>query len=314
MASLPIPHAVSRPLLAATTEREDLSKVEYPVYCSPKLDGIRTLIHPLHGPCTRKFKPVPNAHIRDALSALDVPGLDGELMVLDQVNFKVLDFNAIQSAVMSRGGTPLWEYWVFDFLNTSIPYGERYQMLETTLRDYLDERSLDMEYQVKIVHQRLVHNEDELLECMATYLSEGYEGLIFRSPLKGYKEGRSTLKQQVLCKYKTFDEDSGVIVGIEPMMHNANVATKDVLGYTERSSHKEHMTALDMCGKLIVVMQDGERLAIGGGKGMDHALRTEIWENKDKYIGRHVEFTYQRHGMLDKPRFPQFSRFREDLD
>ncbi|KKL60017.1 hypothetical protein LCGC14_2209470, partial [marine sediment metagenome] len=58
---------IERPMLAATVAYDDLEKVEWPVLCSPKIDGIRCLIHPELGPVTRSFKPLPNEHVRERL-------------------------------------------------------------------------------------------------------------------------------------------------------------------------------------------------------------------------------------------------------
>jgi len=56
---------INRPMLAVAIK--DLDDLDYPLYVSPKLDGIRCLIHPELGPVSRKFKPIPNDHIRVSL-------------------------------------------------------------------------------------------------------------------------------------------------------------------------------------------------------------------------------------------------------
>src|SRR5665213_1330884 len=74
-----------RPLLADKIEDDsDYNRLQsWPYMVSPKLDGIRTLLHP-KGPVTRKIKLLPNIHVRTLLleAMTSIPGalgLDGEL-------------------------------------------------------------------------------------------------------------------------------------------------------------------------------------------------------------------------------------------
>ena len=52
---------ISRPMLAASAVREQelIDHMPTQVLASPKLDGIRVLLHPELGPVTRRFKPLP---------------------------------------------------------------------------------------------------------------------------------------------------------------------------------------------------------------------------------------------------------------
>lgn len=53
-----------KPLLACNA---DLSKVRYPVYVSPKLDGIRCIV--INGiAMSRSMKPIPNRYIQSQIS------------------------------------------------------------------------------------------------------------------------------------------------------------------------------------------------------------------------------------------------------
>ena len=58
----------------------DFKKLVYPVYASPKLDGIRCSI--VDGKAlSRSLKAIPNAHISRLLSCPELDGLDGELII-----------------------------------------------------------------------------------------------------------------------------------------------------------------------------------------------------------------------------------------
>ena len=88
---------IERPMLAATVKVGDFNNVEWPVLASPKIDGIRCLIHPTLGPVTRTFKPIPNVYIRTMLERIAKGSyLDGELVAVNKQG--VIDFNGTQSA------------------------------------------------------------------------------------------------------------------------------------------------------------------------------------------------------------------------
>jgi hypothetical protein len=63
---------ITRPMLSGTATDSDLDNLEWPMLCSPKIDGIRCIMHPHLGPVTRSFKLLPNNHIRDILRMNDV--------------------------------------------------------------------------------------------------------------------------------------------------------------------------------------------------------------------------------------------------
>lgn len=300
-----IPHAIKRPMLAAPTETEDLTRLTYPLWVSPKLDGIRAIVHPKYGgPVTRKLKEVPNRHIFESLSNPSFYGLDGELMCRNDSG-ELMTFNEIQSAVMSHHGSPLWEFWVFDYVSAEGTYEQRLEYL-VELCDGLNES------RIKIVGQTPVHNEEHLLAIAQECIANGHEGICMRDPNGPYKEGRSTLKQQWLLKFKQFNDSTGVIVGMEPLMHNENTLERDELGYAKRSHKQEGLRISNtMMGKLVLETEWGE---LKVGSGFDFAMREHIWSNPNEYIGRYIDFKYQTYGMQDVPRFPTFLRFREEFD
>jgi hypothetical protein len=95
-------------------------------------------------------------------------------------------------------------------------------------------------------------------------------------------------------------------------MHNANELKTDNLGYAERSSHKDNMVPMDMLGALVVKSPKWPN-TFKVGSGFDFPMRKHIWEKRESYMGRSVEFVYQPHGVLDVPRMPVFKAFREDM-
>lgn len=292
---------LKRPMLSATATAADLERLKYPLLASPKLDGIRCIIHPELGPVTRSFKPVPNVYIRELLHDSRLYGFDGELMLPNE------KFNPIQSAVMSQHGTPTFEFWAFDNAIEGIPDSGGYY------KPFKERHSTIMEIEarfsfIKRVKHIQVCGPAEVSAFMAKCLEEGYEGVILRDPEAPYKCGRSTLKQQGMIKFKEWFDAEGTVVGFEELLRNQNVQERDAFGLAERSSKKEGMVAAGTLGALVLSTQWGN---VSVGSGFDTALRERIWKDQQSFLGKTVTFKYQAHGMQDKPRFPIFMRFRE---
>lgn len=273
----------------------NVADITYPVLASPKLDGIRCLI--INGvPVSRNLKPIPNLHIRNTLLAMNLPPLDGELMVDG-------DFNSVQSAVMSEHGCPDFRYVAFDYiLNPPSPYAARLRQL--------GELGIDNNI-VQIIETVRVLVPSGMQANYDMWLNAGYEGAIVRAPDSPYKYGRSTLKQGWMLKLKHFDDAEAEIVGLEELHHNENEATKDALGHTVRSSHKDQQVAGDTLGSLVVTF-NGTRFKIG--TGFDSAERSRLWHLGDKLLGRHVTFKYQELSKYGVPRFPVYKGLRAKGD
>ena len=270
-----------KPLLAS---KADLSKVRYPVLCTPKLDGIRCLM--IDGiASSRNLKPIPNLHIRKALEGLH--GLDGELMVDG-------DFNSVQAAVMRVDGIPSFTYHVFDdFSNPEVPYKSR---LSKNI-------SID-NVNIFIVLPTVVNNEEELLELLEDYLTQGYEGLMLRDPEGKYKYGRSTVNEGILLKVKKFLDDEGTLIDIEERMINNNPKRKDALGHSIRSSHKENKVPSGIAGACVIQWKH-KQFKVGFGPGFTNELKKDYWVNKENYLDKTVKFSYQE---LSKDGIPRFGK------
>lgn len=283
-----------KPMLACSTI-PPIEALDYPVMASPKLDGIRCLI--VDGkPVSRKLKPIPNRHIQQELGKLNLPELDGELML------KSGDFNSVQSSIMSEDGKPDFEYVVFDnFADPKLPYGSRYT--KALLKDYPSV--------IKFVSNVVVHSAKQMQEVLTEWLNEGYEGAIVRDPSGPYKFGRSTLNQGWMLKLKVFNDAEATIIGVTELEHNDNEATIDALGHTVRSSHSANQCAGDTLGALVCEYK-GEEFKIGSG--FDAAERSRLWAIRDKLPGQLVTFKYQEITKYGKPRFPVYKGLRSKED
>ncbi len=204
---------------------------------------------------------------------------------------------------MTTDGTPDFMYHIFDtHLLDDLSYQTRLQTIENI--------ACNSEH-VRVHTYRVVKNPDEVLEAEMDWLAHGFEGVMLRHSKGRYKQGRSTLKEQILMKLKRFKDAEAEIVGFEPLYSNQNPQTRNSQGLAERSDHKAGKVQIDTLGNLIVRDLSGRFSTFNVGSGFDQSLRSEIWNNRNGYLGRIITYKFQEVGILEAPRFPIFLRFRE---
>lgn len=283
------------PMLAKTA---DMAKLKFPMIVSQKIDGYRCLV--LNGVAySRNLKPIPNLHVQKKIAELNglLDGHDGELIVGPIAAPDV--FRVTSSGVSRVDGEPDFRLYAFDRFDPELknmPYSERVELV-------------NKEYALPYFH---VKNIDELYDKEEEFTSQGYEGLMIRSLSGPYKYGRSGVKEGYLLKLKRFLDSEYKIIGFEERMHNANEATKDNLGHTKRSSHKANMIPMDTLGALVCELEDGQVFNVG--TGFSDELRSEIWANRDLYLGRLAKVKYTDIGGKNLPRFPVYLGIREESD
>ncbi len=295
----------------------NLKKIKYPVWVSPKLDGVRALVLPGVGLVSRTLKPIPNKHTREMFKHL--VGCDGELIVGAATDPDV--FNKTTSAVMTEEGTPDVKFIIFDyFTEPDLPYftvPEDDDKVRDSRIDRLGPflRSLpkDNKENVLVLAQKLLYDTPCVLYEEGTYLLQGFEGIMLRSPEGKYKFGRSTEKEQYLLKLKRFEDSEAVVLGTKEQLANNNLQTVDNLGHKVRSSHKENLVPAGMLGTLLVkdIKTDVE---FEVGTGFTDEQRKLLWKERDTLPGRIVKYKYQKIGVKVRPRFPVFLGFRAVID
>ena len=292
---------IQKPLLAGNF---DPTKAKFPYIASPKIDGIRFLM--IDGVAvSRTFKPIRNKHIQSLLSQYLPDGVDGELTSGDT-------FQSSTSAVMTIEGEPEFKVWIFDYVNPEwleiFPFKYRLTFLSHELINY----NFKTPFQIRFLGGDILYNMDDLLKYETYCLNEGFEGVMLRDPNGTYKFGRSTVNDNILLKVKRFEDDEVELIAIEEKMSNQNVAEKDAFGYVKRSASLDGMVPMNTAGTLIVRNKDG--LEFGIGSGLDDKTREELWNNKEKYIGKLVKYKYFPQGVKELPRHPVFLGFRDEED
>ena len=281
-----------RPMLATDAV---LDKLKFPLLASPKLDGVRAVVR--GGVVySRSNKPIPNKFVQAKFSKFEHH--DGELIVGSPTSKTC--YRDTVSGVMSRDGTPLVTFHVFDHVEVPVAtYIHRAKRIRAG------------KFIIKL-QQTLVRDLDELLAMEEDVLAAGYEGLILRSPDAPYKNGRSTVKEGFLLKLKRFVDDEAVVIGFEERMHNGNEATISELGRTKRSSHKAGKTGRGDLGALVCRSSEGVEFNIG--TGFNDAERAVIWANRSDYLGCLAKYKFFPVGVKEAPRHPVFLGWRDRVD
>jgi DNA ligase-1 len=284
-----------RPLLACTLD--DVTLLQLPAIGSAKLDGIRCCIDNAVA-VSRNGKPIRNRFIQGILGQSHFNGLDGELIVGPPSGSDV--FNRTTSGVMSAEGEPDFTYWVFD--NHLIPYAP-YVTRFNSVADY------PKHDRVVKLPQIYIHTLSELAEFERKTLATGFEGVMLRRPDGPYKQGRSTLNEQILLRLKRFRDGEAIITGLEEGKINDNEAVTNSLGYIERSTHQANMRKAGRVGTLLATdLQTGDHLRLSPGK-LTAELRIRYWGMPSTILMRQCKYKAFDYGAIDAPRFATFQAF-----
>jgi DNA ligase 1 len=318
-----------KPMKSADLEG-DVSKVQFPCWGSPKLDGYRATVQEcpedqsvggrVYWPVvlSNNLKPIRNRFIQKILSDDRLLGMDGELIVGDPADDP---FNRTSSGVTRAEGEPDFKLYVFDnclpisrFPNLN--FSTRYEHVKRRIHNL----PAKLRKHVEIVEHQWIETASELEAYELKCLEAGYEGVMTRSSEGVYKEGRSTVKENWLCKLKRFKDAEAVVLGVAEQMHNTNPKTTNALGHSERSSHKAGKVGKDTLGSLHVRglngMYEGRKFDVGTGFTDDQraALWREASPDRTLLNGKIIKYKYFPTGSVEAPRFPVFLGWRDEGD
>ncbi|BAP15823.1 ATP-dependent DNA ligase [Ralstonia phage RSJ2] len=292
---------------------DSLSKLQFPVFASPKIDGVRLVVDDYgFSTYTRSMKQIPNAGVQAYLRDQDLPewAVDGELVCGPENDPNVMQATTSQFMSKSKGLPDDWTYWLFDRVDASEDAEERAFLL----REFYN--SMTLSSRIKLLPQTTIRSLDELLEYEDGVLNEGFEGVMVRGLRSKYKFGRSTVKEQGLLKLKRFEDAEAVIVGYEEEMHNGNDAKTNEVGRTQRSTAAGGLVGKGSLGALVVRAVNGgfAGAEFNIGTGFTASDRAFLWATRESLVGRTVTFKFFNHGCVDAPRHPVFKGFRAKED
>lgn len=295
---------LTRPLLAAKTTDADLQKLKFPMLLSPKIDGIRALV--VDGKLmSRSMKLIPNAYTQALFGRPELEGLDGELVVGNPWDKNLMQQTT--SGVMSHGGRPNVEFFVFDKWNDPRRFMDRINFVHNLTMTF------DPQERVSALAHYDVYSHDDVVFWEHRFLAAGYEGVMLRDPNGPYKQNRSTLREGILLKVKRFQDSEAVVLDYELLNRNLNEKTKDERGYSKRSTSQDGKVADDLIGSLLVRdLHTGVVFSIGSG--FSESQRYQLFNSRDSLRGQIVKYKSFSIGVKEKPRFPIFLGFRSPLD
>lgn len=290
-------------VMLAASQLANVHELKYPVLASGKIDGVRVCVQ--EGKCVagRSLKPSINKYVMEQLSDPVFEGMDGELTLADE---SWNDFNANQSAIMTKSGIPKkLVFHVFDSMDERA-LTKCAQERKEYARQHVESinEAINMpNITIRFCKQFLVHSAEELLRAYEKAREAGYEGLIVCDPKAKYKHGRSTLKQGIMLKLKPCEDDEAELIGFEKVQHNLDAGNSNSI-YNKVEGER--------AGRLIAKWRD-RTIHIGPGK-LTHNLAEDIAKNFDKYKGRMFTFTYMEIHKSGEPRSARFKGFRSKDD
>jgi DNA ligase-1 len=273
------------PMLAKNFE-DYKDKISFPVYCQPKLDGIRCVVTKdgMYSRNGKEFNSCP--HIQGQLEEffLENPDvvLDGELYNHDLKH----DFNKITSLVKKTKPTQedlneteeLVEYWIYDIAVEEKLFNKRSLFVKEELADKFKN--------IKVVLTDVANNQNELDQYYASYLDQGYEGQMVRLN-KQYENKRS----KTLLKRKEFQDREYTILNV-----------------IEGEGNKTGMAGA-------MVFENELGISFNSNIKGDRDYLKEIWASKQSFIGKAATVKFFNLTPDNKlPRFPYVIKIREDFD
>lgn len=260
------------------------------VFVQRKLDGIRLITSATLGMQSRTGKQIVSApHIFTKLLPLfkKYPDLilDGELYYHSQED----NFNEVIS--LARKTKPTEEdlkesveklqYWIYDMPSHPGTFEER----NNALNDLFAENADILDNSFVNVQTYNVNNLGQVQQFLEKFVSEGFEGAIVR-----LNEPYECKRSKNLLKVKQFQDEEFPILDIVEGRGN-----------------------LSGCVGNVVVDVDGKRVSAGLKFCREDAR--EIWENREKYIGKSAKIKYFNRTQDGSLRFPKcIDIAREDYE
>jgi DNA ligase-1 len=293
-----------KPMLASNAEG-DFTSVNYPMYSSPKVDGIRCLI--VEGNLlSRSMKPQPTKALLTHFADLIEYSRENSIVIDGELYDHTKPFCWHQSTFRSFDGKPSrgTRLWVIDSMPLDVWEGR--ESYGTFTERLFVTRSLSRFPNVKPIEQIPVINATEAQEHYDACVAAGYEGTMLRDPARGYKHGRATAGENWLLKFKLWQDEDAVITDVVEGVKVRDGAEKRVspTGDSERSHKMSDYEPSGMAGAIKLRTEAGVEFSIGTFTGWTHELRIDMLANKDRYIGRWVRFRSQACGVKDAPRIP----------
>lgn len=270
--------------LAAKWHDRILEDLPSKVRVEPKLDGVRLVSIVRNGQVemlSRAGKPITNFHdtVGKELATLPDGVYDGEIM--DE------DFNSLMRQVHRKMKTNVSKsyYMLFDVIPLSEWEEREGSQILSDRRKVLEHRlnGKNFEYLRLIDHKEIDSEVNAIMNYHKECVDLGFEGAMLKNPGMAYNFGRS----DAVVKVKAFND---VDLKVEGFLEG-------------RGRHEGTLGA-------ILVNFNGVQVRVGSGFSDDQ--RSEVWSDKNKFLGMTAEVRYQEVTPDGSLRFPTFVCWRLD--
>lgn len=294
-----------RPTLAASLDCEqdiwDMFLIFKELWLSEKKDGIRG-IKSSGKLWSREAKLIPNKRVQRALS--DVPdGMDGEIMFIIDGDYDLHPpLEHINSVVTSddKPWPKRWEPMFFGFdyqLMAHQYYWARYHEMIARWADNPDRP-------FRIITQTPMYSAEKVIERFNKIVKAGGEGICLRSPNTKYKEGRSTVNDACLLRFKKLMRDVATIWGFTPRERHVGEQERNAFGLAKRGTKKADLEEVEEIGALLGIHETLGRFKVGSGFTSDQ--RRKYFLKGTSLVGRQFLFEYRDTTHKGVPRNPIF--------
>jgi DNA ligase-1 len=284
-------------------------KLRFPYLGSYKVDGYRSFID--QNICRMSSgKEMPNDSTRNVFSHPDLDGLDGE-MVVGPWN-RPDTFRRTSSALRRKADEPRAILYTFDDRSIgNLPYRTRYESIRRRVQLARDRGHV----QLGIIEHILIRDMQDLLQYENEALMLGFEGIMLNDPEAMYKNGRSTVLENIILKVKRMTHEEARIIGFTEQMENISESFLDDLGRSKKSYKKEDLVGAGMVGSFIVQSSLWPTEFSISASSLTHDERKDAYDKfEEKYSGQLARFSYFARGVVDVPRHGVFNGLRDVED
>lgn len=270
------------PMLAQEYKKH-ASKIVFPCFIQPKLDGYRMIFNPYTNKITSRtgneFTVLYTTQLYDQLKSLETKYiLDGELYCHQTLKFE--DYGVLRKKKFNKDDLHILnmiEYHFYDIIDTNLDFYERAYILS----------KLILPSKIKFVNTYVCKSQLDIDLQHKDIVNKGYEGSIIRNNKGKYK---CKFRSYDLLKYKDFDDGEFEIVGYS--------SEKDTTGNEE-----------DL---VVWICQTDNQLKFNVQSKGTKKERQDIYKQANKYIGKKLWVKF--FGLTNDgiPRFPK--SMRDGLD
>jgi DNA ligase-1 len=274
------------PMLAHVYDPKKNTRILYPCFVQPKLDGLRCLIYKeSNGSIVTQSRTggfyATMGHITNGLTQFfeihPTAVLDGELYTniypFEELCGIIKRTTKLSDADLEK--LRFVHFHIYDVVLPKSPYTDRYAFI-------VQNAHLFPPSSFEIVKTEEVTNVTEFKQKFTEYIQEGYEGIMLRNKKGLYVNNRS----HDLQKYKEFEEDEFVIVGFE------------------EARGRDAGSVIWICAT-----KTGEKFDCRPIGSLEH--RSELFRNASTHIGKMLTVKFQELSENGIPRFPSGKAIRE---